>query len=93
MGFQTGVCLSREAVAGKGTTEETLILALIFSSAFKTKGCLLFKGFSQKKMREIICFFLHIIFFYGMESSTGPLFPLCIFCFLSVRGICFTSNL
>lgn len=52
MGFQTGVCLSREAVAGKGTTEETLILALIFSSDFKTKGCLLLKGFSQKKKNE-----------------------------------------
>lgn len=64
MGFQTGVCLSREVVAGKGTTEETLILVLIFSSAFKTKGSLLLKGFSQKNERNNLFLLTHHLFLW-----------------------------
>jgi len=42
----------REAVADKGTTEDTLILALIFSSPFNGKGCFLIKDFIQKKKEK-----------------------------------------
>lgn len=61
-------------------TEEMLVLVLIFSSTFTSKGYFLLKGFSQK-MREIICFFLRIFFFVAWSPVPGHSFLCAHFAF------------